>query len=39
MGTCAMEDTALTLPHNLMASHDIVHVQWQAHALQSPTAN
>jgi hypothetical protein len=32
MGTCAMEATALTLPHNLMASHDIGHVQWQAHA-------
>jgi hypothetical protein len=27
MGTCAMQATALTVPHNLMASHDIVHAQ------------
>jgi hypothetical protein len=32
MGTCAMQATALTVPHDLMASHDIVHAQWQAHA-------
>jgi hypothetical protein len=32
MGTTAMQATALTLPHDLMASHDIVHAQWQAHA-------
>jgi hypothetical protein len=32
MGTGAMQATALTLPHNLMACHDLVHAQWQAHA-------
>jgi hypothetical protein len=27
MGTGAMQAKALTLPHNLMACHDIVHAQ------------
>jgi hypothetical protein len=27
MGTGAMQATALTLPHNLMACHEIVHAQ------------
>jgi uncharacterized membrane protein len=27
MGTGAMQATALTLPHNLIACHDIVHAQ------------
>jgi hypothetical protein len=31
MGGGAIQATALTLPHNLMACNNIVHAQWQAH--------